>query len=115
MLIGPAGEQRCDVVLRDGSTLALRPVRGTDVDALAAFFAALSPESRYYRFFGVPPLDHANVARLVPVDAGMGTALVGECGGRLVAFAGYYRTAGSPNRAEVAFVIAEALQGRGIG
>ena len=49
------------------------------------------------------------------MDARGGTALVGECGGRIVAFAGYYRAADDPDRAEVAFAIADAFQGRGIG
>ena len=75
----------------------------------------MSPESRYYRFFGVPNLDSATVASLIPMDARGGTALVGECGGRIVAFAGYYRAADDPDRAEVAFAIADAFQGRGIG
>ena len=110
-----ADHQLCDVVLRDGSTLALRPVRESDIDALVAFFNALSPQSRYYRFFGVSNLDRAEVGRLVPSGAATGTALVGECDRRIVAFAGYYRTAGELDRAEVAFAIADGLQGRGIG
>jgi acetyl coenzyme A synthetase (ADP forming)-like protein len=107
--------QLCDVVLRDGSTIVLRSVRDSDVDALEAFFDALSPESRYFRFFGLPKLERTTVERLVPASPATGTALVGECGGRIVAFAGYYRTAGDMDRAEVAFTIADALQGRGIG
>ena len=50
MFVGRAEEGICDVVLRDGSTLGLRPVREDDVPALAVFFENLSPESRYYRF-----------------------------------------------------------------
>jgi acetyl coenzyme A synthetase (ADP forming)-like protein len=112
---GPINDQLCDVVLRDGSTLPLRPVRGDDIGALVTFFAGLSPESRHYRFFGLTNLDSANVASLIPMDATGGTALVGECGGRIVAFAGYCRAAGDPDRAEVAVAIADAFQGRGIG
>jgi acetyl coenzyme A synthetase (ADP forming)-like protein len=112
---GLADTQPCDVVLRDGSTLSLRRAGDRDIDALVAFFDALSPESRYYRFFGFPKVDAAAVARLVPADADVGMALVGECGGRIVAFAGYYRKHEDRQRAEVAFAIADALQGRGIG
>jgi acetyl coenzyme A synthetase (ADP forming)-like protein len=110
----PSDEQFCDVVLRDGSTLAVRPGVENDIDALVTFFSGLSPESRYYRFFGAPRVDSASVAQLIPA-AGQGRALVGECGGRIVAFAGYYRTPGERRRAEVAFAIADAFQGRGIG
>jgi acetate---CoA ligase (ADP-forming) len=112
---GPTNDQPCDVVLRDGSTLPLRPVRQENLGALVTFFAGLSPESRYFRFFGEPNLDATGVARLIPMDARGGMALVGECGGRIVAFAGYYRAADDPDRAEVAFAIADAFQGRGIG
>jgi acetyl coenzyme A synthetase (ADP forming)-like protein len=111
----PLDNQLCDVVLRDGSTLPLRAARHDDIDALVAFFAGLSPESRYYRFFGMPILDATAVAGLIPMDATRGVALVGDCGGRIVAFAGYYRAADDPGRAEVAFAIADAFQGRGIG
>ena len=115
MSTGPTNDQPCDVVLRDGSTLPLRPVRHDNLGALVTFFAGLSPESRHFRFFGEPNLDATGVARLIPMDARGGTALVGECGGRIVAFAGYYRAADDPDRAEVAFAIADDFQGRGIG
>jgi hypothetical protein len=46
-----------DVVLRDGSTLTLRPGRPDDVPALLEFFGALSPQSAYLRFMGYPQLD----------------------------------------------------------
>lgn len=115
MSAGPIDDQLCDVVLRDGSTLPLRSVRQNDIGALITFFADLSPESRYYRFFAVPSLDSARVAGLIPIDATGATALVGECAGRIVAFAGYYTAAGDRDRAEVAFAIADAFQGRGIG
>jgi acetyl coenzyme A synthetase (ADP forming)-like protein len=109
-----------DIVLRDGSTLALRPGRAGDADALLQFFAQLSPQSRYQRFFGFPVLDADRARRLLATcppttDAPEAMALVGEVSGRMVAFAGFYRTNGQSDRAEVAFAIADALQGRGIG
>ncbi|MET0168436.1 MAG: GNAT family N-acetyltransferase [Vicinamibacterales bacterium] len=104
-----------DIVLRDGSTLALRPASARDVPELCAFFEALSPTSRYYRFFSVACLDAERVERLVPQSAEKGSALVGEVGNRVVAFAGYYQDPNDSKRAEVAFAIADRLQGRGIG
>jgi hypothetical protein len=45
------------VILRDGSTLRLRPpVRG-DAEAVVAFFRNLSPQSLFLRFHGTPSLD----------------------------------------------------------
>ena len=46
----PARE--ADIVLRDGSTLHVRPVRAGDEQALQAFFRNLSDDSRWFRFFG---------------------------------------------------------------
>src|SRR5687768_3250343 len=112
---GSFADALCDVVLRDGSTLALRPARADDVPALVAFFAALSDDSRYFRFFSFVRPDDTQVAPLVPLDGTAGVALVGECNSRIVAFAGYYRTAADPQRGEVAFAIADALHGRGVG
>ena len=43
-----------DIVLRDGSTLALRPGRGERRRRALRFFDELSPQSRYQRFLGFP-------------------------------------------------------------
>ncbi|HXH07610.1 MAG TPA: GNAT family N-acetyltransferase [Vicinamibacterales bacterium] len=108
-------EDLFDVVLRDGSTLALRRPAESDVEAIRQFFDELSPESRYQRFFSLRTLDRQEVARLACVPPEIGRALVGECGGRVVAFAGYYRRHPGDERAEVAFAVADRLQGRGVG
>jgi acetate---CoA ligase (ADP-forming) len=104
-----------DIVLRDGSTLALRRARESDAPAIVRFFEALSRQSLYQRFLGFPPLDARRLSFLIAPDAARGTALVGESAGKIVAFAGFYPTDRSGSRAEVAFAIADALQGRGIG
>jgi acetyl coenzyme A synthetase (ADP forming)-like protein len=104
-----------DIVLRDGSTLALRPGREADAGALLKFFDNLTPQSRYQRFLGFPLLDQSRVRHLLAADTPGGMALVGEVSGQVVAFAGFYRTSAGSDRAEVAFAIADALQGRGIG
>ncbi len=104
-----------DIVLRDGSTLAMRPGRESDAGALLKFFDELTPLSRYQRFLGFPHLDAAQARHLLAADTPGAVALVGEVSGRIVAFAGFYRTSAASDRAEVAFAIADALQGRGIG
>jgi succinyl-CoA synthetase alpha subunit/GNAT superfamily N-acetyltransferase len=105
----------CDIVLRDGSTLALRRAREVDTPAIVRFFLGLSPRSVHQRFLGFPRLDAKNLTNLVDPEKAGGSALVGESASRIVAFAGFYPSDGSVNRAEVAFAIADALQGRGIG
>ena len=109
-----AGVSLTDIVVRDGSTLSVRRVAEADLEALRRFLEALSPESRYQRFLGFSLLDAAKVRELAAVD-GQGVALLAETGGRIVAFAGFYSDRGHSDRAEVAFAIADACQGRGIG
>jgi acetate---CoA ligase (ADP-forming) len=104
-----------DIVLRDGSTLALRRAVQGDTPVITRFFEGLSRQSLYQRFLGFPSLEARTLSYLVPHDASEGTALVGESAGRIVAFAGFYPSDASGDRAEVAFAIADALQGRGIG
>src|SRR3990172_11874557 len=43
--------READVVLRDGSTVHVRPVRPNDEAALLSFFHGLSADSRQLRFF----------------------------------------------------------------
>ena len=104
----------CDVVLKDGSTVSFRPARDEDVPDVRKFFEALSPESQYQRFMGLPRLDDGRTRQLI-AQGPDSLALLATCGERIVAMAGFYRHPTHPDRAEVAFAIADALQGRGIG
>jgi acetyl coenzyme A synthetase (ADP forming)-like protein len=104
----------CDVVLKDGSTVTFRAASETDVPALQRFFAALSIQSQYQRFMGLPHLDAARISHLVAAGS-EAVVLIATLGERIVAMAGYYPDPALPQRAEVAFAIADALQGRGIG
>jgi acetate---CoA ligase (ADP-forming) len=104
-----------DVVVRDGSTVCLRAAVQEDVPALVAFLESLSDNSRYQRFLGLPELTPARIRTLVTPDRSAINALVVESRGRIVAFAGFYRDARQPRRAEVAFAVSDALQGHGIG
>ena len=102
-------------MLRDGSTLRLRPVRPDDGGRLQDLHERLSRESLYFRFFSVPAGHAPEVARLLRADYDNEFVLVAESGGRLSAVASYTRDPATPGRAQVAFTIADALQGRGIG
>jgi acetate---CoA ligase (ADP-forming) len=104
-----------DVVVRDGSTVCLRGATDQDVDALVEFLQSLSSESQYFRFLGARRLDPASVRALLSSPDRTVTSLVAESGGRIVAFAGFYGTSESSDRAEVAFAVADALHGHGIG
>ena len=103
-----------DVILRDGSTLRLRPPSAADADALVAFFERLSPRSRYLRFHGACRVDQKLVAMFLEPDWVTTGALAASHEGRIVALASYARLR-DPEAAEVAFAVADSLQGRGVG
>lgn len=106
-------EHETDVVLRDGSTVHVRPVRADDEDAIRAFLERVSPDSIAFRFFGTPSLGWITRWSL-DVDYADRFALVAESGDprSIIAHAAYVRE--DAQRAEVAFLVADAWQGRGI-
>lgn len=104
-----------DTVVRDGSTVSLRPTTEADVPAVMSFFESLSADSLYNRFLGRPALTPARVHDLVAPPASRAFALVAESQGRIVGFASFHSDDDRSTRAEVAFAVADALQGHGIG
>lgn len=110
----PASRE-ADVVLHDGSTVHLRPVRDGDQAALLELFGRLGADSRMFRFFsGAPNLEEA-AHDMADVDYAGRYGLVATRGGddRLVGHGIYVRSA--PTRAEVAFAVADEMQGQGLG
>jgi acetate---CoA ligase (ADP-forming) len=107
-----------DVILRDGSTLRLRPPLVGDAHAVLAFFRGLSDESTYRRFHGFPSLTPELLAPALDPDWSERGSLIGTLGEgpaeRIVAIANYVRLR-EPAAAEVAFAVADDLQGHGIG
>jgi acetate---CoA ligase (ADP-forming) len=107
-----------DVILRDGSTLRLRAPAAGDEEALVTFFRALSDESIYSRFHGFPSVTSELVAPVLDPDWLERGALIAALGEgadeRVVAVANYVRLR-DPLAAEVAFTVADELQGHGAG
>ena len=107
--------READIVLRDGSTIHVRPIRPEDRDAILRFFQGLTDESRYFRYFsGRPDLERA-ADDAVEVDYRDRFGLVATAGvlGDVVAH-GVYLLVG-PERAEIALAVADAFQERGLG
>jgi acyl-CoA synthetase (NDP forming)/RimJ/RimL family protein N-acetyltransferase len=103
-----------DVVLSDGGTVHVRPIVPGDSDALQQFHGRLSAETVYLRFFSpLPRLSPQLVEHFTNVDYTDRLALVAELGNELVAVARYDRLTGTAD-AEVAFVVVDAHQGRGL-
>ncbi|WP_344865259.1 bifunctional GNAT family N-acetyltransferase/acetate--CoA ligase family protein [Planomonospora alba] len=102
-----------DVVLYDGGTAHVRPIRPADADRLRAFYSRLSEESIYFRFFGPRPrLSDREVTRFTNVDYVDRVALIATIGTEMVAVIRYDRI--EDGEAEVAFLVEDAHQGRGV-
>jgi len=108
-----------NLTLMDGTRLHLRPIRPDDAPRLIEFYDRLSLLTAYQRFFNVMkrlPPDWARI--LATVDYHHRLALIAECGPPdapvLVAVARYEPT-NDPETAEVAFVVQDGFQGRGLG
>ena len=103
------------VTLRDGSELAIRPVRPDDKDAIVAGFERLSPQSRYRRFFApLQRLTARDLEYLTEVDHHDHEAVIGfdAATGDPVGVARYIRS-DDPSEAEVAVTVIDDGQGRG--
>jgi acetyl coenzyme A synthetase (ADP forming)-like protein len=102
-----------DVVLADGATLHMRAMQPDDEPLLGRMYEALSANSVYYRFFS--PVKRATATSLELRGLGdVGhVARVALLGGAIVAAARYDVV--RPGVAEVAFVVADEHQGRGVG
>lgn len=104
-----------EVTTNDGRVFHVRPIRPSDAAALVAFHLTLSKGSVYRRYLSWhPELSAAEVTRLTTVDYVERLALVVVQGAELVAVGRYDQYPGT-DRAEVAFVVADALQRQGIG
>jgi acyl-CoA synthetase (NDP forming)/RimJ/RimL family protein N-acetyltransferase len=102
-----------DVLLLDGTAARLRPIRTTDAALLVAFYARVSPESKYKRFFApYPTLSDRDVERFTTVDYSDRVGFVVTLGADMVAVGGYERVDG--DEAEVGFLVEDDQQGRGV-
>jgi acetate---CoA ligase (ADP-forming) len=115
--VSTALERVRDVILRDGSTLRLRPPERGDAESLLAFFTALSERSVYMRFHGFPSVGPKLVEPFLEPDWSETGALIGALAAdgeeTIVALASWARLR-DPAVAEVAFAVADRLQGHGV-
>ncbi|MBT2413688.1 GNAT family N-acetyltransferase [Streptomyces sp. ISL-12] len=111
-----------DVVLRDGGTARVRPITADDAERLVGFYEQVSDESKYYRFFApYPRLSAKDVHRFTHHDFVDRVGLAALVGGEFIATVRYDRIGadgtpahGSADEAEVAFLVQDAHQGRGV-
>ncbi|EFL03049.1 acyl-CoA synthetase, partial [Streptomyces sp. SPB78] len=111
-----------DVVLRDGGTARIRPITADDAERLVSFYEQVSDESKYYRFFApYPKLSAKDVHRFTHHDFVDRVGLAATIGGEFIATVRFDRVdatgrpASAPaDEAEVAFLVQDAYQGRGV-
>jgi acetyltransferase len=102
--------------LTDGTQFGLRPIRPDDEAALTALYERLSPQTAYQRFFTamrrLPP-DWAHILANVDYDRRMAIVAV-DPAGELIGVARYMYDQRA-DEAEIAIVIEDRWQGRGLG
>lgn len=106
------------VQLKDGTLIQLRPIHPTDGDQAAQFKASLSTESIYARFHGyIPPINEQTIRRLTVIDYQHEMAIVAEVmdGIHKKVIAVARIAAENDQKAEMAIIIADQWQGKGLG
>ena len=105
-----------DVVLRDGSTVRIRPARPDDLARVQDYLLGLSPETRRLRFWTVAVNIGELAKTIVDVDYWDHLTLLvlrGGDEGTMIGGAQYSRMDGG--RAEIGISVADEWQGKGIG
>ncbi len=107
------------VKIKDGTTVMLRPIKPSDEDLIKEFFYKLSDETIYKRFMGVKKyLPRQQLHELANVDYSKNMAIVAVIGNgekEEILGIGRYGLDEDTNSAEVAFVVRDDWQGKGIG
>lgn len=116
-----------DVIASDGGIVHLRPILPGDADRLVDFHARLSDRTRYLRFFGpYPRISARDLERFTVVDHRRRVAFVCLDGDEIIAVGRYEGLPGdggpggttgteAVDSAEVAFVVRDDHQNRGLG
>jgi RimJ/RimL family protein N-acetyltransferase len=106
-----------DVMLRDGSTVHIRPITQGDEKPLLEFFRSLSSESKWLRFFSIVQdsflvCEAHREAAVDNIKTG-GLIAISPDGKRIIGHAIYSQLASA--HAEAAFAVADDYQGLGLG
>ncbi|MEU9076421.1 GNAT family N-acetyltransferase [Kitasatospora sp. NPDC048538] len=110
-----------DILLRDGGTARIRPITPDDAGRLVEFYEQVSDQSKYFRFFApYPRLSDKDVRRFTHHDFVNRVGLAVVIRDHFIATVRYDRidADGRPSdtgtEAEVAFLVQDAHQGRGV-
>ncbi len=112
--VQPVEHWEADVLLKDGRVAQLRPILEADAERLVEFYSRVSEQSKYFRFFApYPTLSDKDVTRFTTVDNDRRVAFVVTLHSTIIGV-GRYDAVGD-DEAEVAFLVEDAHQGRGVG
>jgi len=116
-IVGYPVHWEADVLLADGGVVHLRPCGPADADAIRAMHARLSARTLYLRYFSpVSTVSERKIAIFTDVDHDSRVGLVAVLGGLMIAAGIYYRDpVGDTDAAEVALLVEDSQQGRGLG
>lgn len=111
-----------EVLLKDGSSISLRPIRANDAASWLRLIRRINPDNYFPRFRNISKdmedMDISDGVRFCTVDYHNSFAFVAEVlreqGKEIVAIGKYFRL---PNRhsAEIVFAVEDEYQGRGLG
>ncbi|MCS7336749.1 MAG: GNAT family N-acetyltransferase [Verrucomicrobiae bacterium] len=118
IMVGPK-EFRATYLMPDGTQIVFRPIHPTDEPLMRELFYALSQQTIYYRFMSnIRVVPRRQIQDFVYIDHRNEVALVGTIpaahGEDIIALGNYYLDP-KTNRAEVAFVVHDKWQRKGIG
>jgi GNAT superfamily N-acetyltransferase len=118
LFVGPE-EVRTTTLLDDGTLISFRAMGPTDEPATRDLFYSLSRETLYYRYMShLERIPRKQLRNYVYIDHRNEVAIVGTLreahGEEIIAIGGYYLDQ-KTNRAEVAFIVRDDWQRRGIG
>ena len=112
-------ELKARFVLDDGTPINFRPMHPTDEKRVRGLFQSLSEQTKYYRFMShITKVPQKQIQNFVYIDYRSEMAIAGtipEAHGEEIIAIGRYFIDPRTNRAEVAFVVHDDWQNRGIG
>ncbi len=118
-VVAPQDMMRTTYLVNDGTEIQFRPIHPTDEPLMRDLLYDLSKETLYYRFMSHNQrFGHKEIQNFVYVDHRKDVAIVGtipEAHGDDIVAVGRYYLDEKTNRAEVAFVIRDEFQNKGLG
>lgn len=103
-----------EVVLHDGDTVHVRPIRPEDGTRLENFYQGVSPRAKHLRFLSsMPSLSEDYITRLTHIDYHDRVVLVVTLSEEIIAIGQYGLT--KPGVADTAVLVQDQYEGHGIG